>query len=262
MTTHPNTQAEPTEAPNERRQHQRRRQLGPQPVDLGASVRKDHDVSDFETCPVGTMARLRELERMAVPAGVPVQFLCNNTRFKMSFFEDEDGGSYVTCFESFANELDGRWVALVAAEDGSHMKLVAPAAANQAPHHQADIAVLLDMIDTLCNGIAWNIENHPDVMNQSDDEALAAGRALVERYRSSAAEACQSQTANGEKQPDLSAAGEKQDVAGLVADYSQAQIDAMAEALRSQGLTWRQTNFAISLVRNQVSAALALGATK
>jgi len=28
------------------------------------------------------------------------------------------------------------------------------------------------------------------------------------------------------------------------------QIDELAEALRSQGLTWAQTNFAVSLVRN------------
>lgn len=35
---------------------------------------------------------------------------------------------------------------------------------------------------------------------------------------------------------------------------SQEQIDSMAAALRRQGLTWSQTNFAISLVRNAVEA--------
>jgi hypothetical protein len=37
---------------------------------------------------------------------------------------------------------------------------------------------------------------------------------------------------------------------------NQKQIDQMAEALRSQGLTWAQTNFAVSLVRNHVGAAV------
>lgn len=35
---------------------------------------------------------------------------------------------------------------------------------------------------------------------------------------------------------------------------TQQEIDAMSEALRSQGLTWGQTNFAVSLVRNAVAA--------
>ena len=35
---------------------------------------------------------------------------------------------------------------------------------------------------------------------------------------------------------------------------TQQEIDTMAEALRSQGLTWSQTNFAVSLVRNCVGA--------
>jgi hypothetical protein len=34
---------------------------------------------------------------------------------------------------------------------------------------------------------------------------------------------------------------------------NQAQIDKMTEALRSQGLTWSQTNYAVSLVRNAIS---------
>ena len=33
---------------------------------------------------------------------------------------------------------------------------------------------------------------------------------------------------------------------------TQEQIDKLAEALRRQGLTWAQTNFAVSLVRNAV----------
>jgi hypothetical protein len=41
------------------------------------------------------------------------------------------------------------------------------------------------------------------------------------------------------------------------ADLTQQEIDAMAEAFRSQGLTWRQTNFAVSVVRNSIGAARA-----
>ena len=64
----------------------------------------------------------------------PVKFLANGTRFKMAFFDsEEDGcgnvGTYVTCFEGFDKELDGRWVALVAAEDDCHLKLTTPPAA-------------------------------------------------------------------------------------------------------------------------------------
>lgn len=59
----------------------------------------------------------------------PVAFLANGTRFKMSFFENEDGpGTHVTCFEAFEKELDGRWVALVAAEDDCHRNLARPQA--------------------------------------------------------------------------------------------------------------------------------------
>ena len=35
---------------------------------------------------------------------------------------------------------------------------------------------------------------------------------------------------------------------------TQEDIDQMSDALRAQGLTWNQTNFAVSLVRNSVDA--------
>lgn len=41
---------------------------------------------------------------------------------------------------------------------------------------------LLIMLDMLCNGLAWNIENHPDVMNESDSEALLAARGLLKKF--------------------------------------------------------------------------------
>lgn len=43
------------------------------------------------------------------------------------------------------------------------------------------IAELIDMLETLCNGLEWNIENHPDIMNESDCETIAEARALLSR---------------------------------------------------------------------------------
>lgn len=44
------------------------------------------------------------------------QYLCSGTRFKLSI--DDDGK--VACFWN-KQELDGRWIALVAAEDDRHL---------------------------------------------------------------------------------------------------------------------------------------------
>ena len=38
---------------------------------------------------------------------------------------------------------------------------------------------LLETLETLCNGLAWNIENHPQIMGQADDEALADARRVL-----------------------------------------------------------------------------------
>jgi hypothetical protein len=51
----------------------------------------------------------------------PVAFLANGTRFKLSM--DDEGK--VNCFWN-QKELDGRWVALVAAEDDCHLNLTHP----------------------------------------------------------------------------------------------------------------------------------------
>lgn len=73
-----------------------------------------------------------------VQGGEPVPFLLNGTRFKMSFQTDLDADldpiTTLTCFNNFENQLDGRWVALVAAEDDAHLKLrtAQPAQATQA----------------------------------------------------------------------------------------------------------------------------------
>lgn len=51
-----------------------------------------------------------------------------------------------------------------------------------------DRADLLEMLETLCNGLEWNIQNHPTVMNESDGEALTAARTLITRVRDTIAQ--------------------------------------------------------------------------
>lgn len=41
-------------------------------------------------------------------------------------------------------------------------------------------------------------------------------------------------------------------------DLSQQEIDVLCKALKGQGLTWSQTNFAVSLVRRALAKAAAL----
>jgi len=42
---------------------------------------------------------------------------------------------------------------------------------------------MLGMIETLCNGLEWHIENNPTVMNESDAEALAEARDLLAKVK-------------------------------------------------------------------------------
>ena len=44
------------------------------------------------------------------------------------------------------------------------------------------LAEALDMIDTLCTGLEWNIEHHPTVMNGADEEALDTARKLLAKH--------------------------------------------------------------------------------
>lgn len=46
----------------------------------------------------------------------------------------------------------------------------------------------LEALDMLCTGLEWNIENHPTVMNQSDDEALAQARGALDGLRAALAQ--------------------------------------------------------------------------
>jgi hypothetical protein len=55
------------------------------------------------------------------------------------------------------------------------------------PAHQEHIfdssetmeAKLLEALEILCNGLEWNIKNHPTIMNQADEEALLLARAVI-----------------------------------------------------------------------------------
>ena len=53
---------------------------------------------------------------------IPTKFLANGTRFKLSF----DTLGRVSSLWNFMDELDGRWVALVAAEDDCHLQSAQP----------------------------------------------------------------------------------------------------------------------------------------
>ena len=55
---------------------------------------------------------------------IPTKFLANGTRFKLSF----DTRGKVSSLWNFMDELDGRWVALVAAEDDCHLQSAQPVA--------------------------------------------------------------------------------------------------------------------------------------
>lgn len=106
----------------------------------------------------------------SVPEGreKPIQFLANATRFKMSFFDrDEDGsgntGTYVTCFEGFSKELDGRWVALVPAENDSHLNMLAASPPSPAPQGEDARRRLCDLdqeeVRSIVNHCTSGLEN-------------------------------------------------------------------------------------------------------
>ena len=67
------------------------------------------------------------LDAPTVKESLKVPYLCNGARFKIAFFDDGDdeeygGDIHVKCFNNFMSELDGRWVALVPAENDCHLK--------------------------------------------------------------------------------------------------------------------------------------------
>lgn len=61
----------------------------------------------------------------AISRGELVAYLCDNHRFKLSF----DSRGRINSLCHFKNDLEGRWVALVAAEDDAHLRLAHPNAA-------------------------------------------------------------------------------------------------------------------------------------
>lgn len=61
-------------------------------------------------------AKNRLNEALSAP-GDAREYLCEGTRFKMSF----NSVGNVSCLANFRHELDGKWVALVDATDGKHL---------------------------------------------------------------------------------------------------------------------------------------------
>ena len=78
---------------------------------------------DWKTMPPKDAPLVQWVKEQTTPPlpAQQVQFLAGGTRFKLSL--DDDGK--VNCFGHW-KELDGRWVALVAAEDDCHLTLTAP----------------------------------------------------------------------------------------------------------------------------------------
>ena len=101
---------------------------------------------------------------------MPVKFLVNGTRFKMSFFqnEDEEGnytdGTHVMCFDGYEKVLDGRWVALVAAENDCHLQSTQP---------------LRDLTDEEI----LSLEKQTPAMNDAGEEWIYFARAGLKKAR-------------------------------------------------------------------------------
>jgi hypothetical protein len=85
------------------------------------------------------IAMIGPMYERASPA---VPYLCDATRFKLSF----DSKGRVSALCHFAKELDGRWVALVPAENDSHMRYAErashpPRTAPEAPEKTWDCSI-------------------------------------------------------------------------------------------------------------------------
>jgi len=127
----------------------------------------------------------------------PVKFLANGTRFKLSYMDDyEDGeptgATYVSCFEGWEKELDGRWVALVAAEDDCHLKMAAPVAQPA----QQDISEILNRLEPFVGGLGKAIlreaksaaqpaQKEPEGWNPNTAKPMTPKRAhyFMERFK-------------------------------------------------------------------------------
>lgn len=100
---------------------------------------------------------------------------------------DEDMAQIIYALERQERALEAHADRLMAAHDygaefpacdAQCMRQAVGALRGLASHNKV-LTRARDTIDMLCNGLAWNIESHPTVMNQSDEEALASGRAMV-----------------------------------------------------------------------------------
>lgn len=113
-----------------------------------------------------------------VQGGEPVPFLLNGTRFKMSFQTDLDADldpiTTLTCFNNFQNQLDGRWVALVAAEDDVHLKLSTPqpAQATQAEVTDEQVAKALESVGVELQRFMGGISGNKDVWTTAGSQSV------------------------------------------------------------------------------------------
>ena len=77
------------------------------------------DPNDSQTICINidTLERIVDEHVQSESAQEPVAYLLNGARFKMSFSES----GKISCFANYRAELDGRWVALVGAENDAHL---------------------------------------------------------------------------------------------------------------------------------------------
>lgn len=90
----------------------------------------------------------------------PVQFLANGTRFKTTLLAD--GSVRIT---GLPYELAGRWVALIAAENDCHMKLIAPMQAQSEPIAYLawrDGKPCYEGDDAVCEDAVWPVDGDDD----------------------------------------------------------------------------------------------------
>jgi hypothetical protein len=109
----------------------------------------------------------------SAPAQEPVAFLANGTRFKISYDSRQSGGQ----IHNIPQELGGRWVAFVAAEDDCHLKLTTPpnVATPLAAQRQSARSAWVGLTD----------EEIMDMYNEprSDAEMIAFGREVEAKLK-------------------------------------------------------------------------------
>lgn len=106
-------------------------------------------------------------------------FLCNATRFKLSFSTQGN----VSCLQPYAKELEGRWVALVPADDGKHMSMAAERDRLKAAN--AELAAACEAVIKRADNYHNDFQGMRSIeaANRETSEALAKCRAALAKHK-------------------------------------------------------------------------------